>query len=54
MQAYFLGYAHVSRAIWLDFTEEIKKCFKLQEYELRLKIWSLYDESLVETIKIDI
>jgi hypothetical protein len=37
--------------IWLDFTQETKKCFKRQEYELKLKIWSLHDESLVETIK---
>jgi hypothetical protein len=40
------------RAIWLDFTQETKKCLKRQEYELKLKIWSLHDESLVETIKI--
>jgi hypothetical protein len=34
----FSGYACVSRIIWLNFTEEIKKYFKLQEDELQLKI----------------
>jgi hypothetical protein len=29
MQAYFLGYAHVSLTIWLNFTQETKKHFKL-------------------------
>jgi hypothetical protein len=38
MQACFSGYVHVYRTIWLDFTEETKKYFKLQEYELKLKI----------------
>jgi hypothetical protein len=33
----FSGYAHVSRAIWLNFTQETK-FFKLQEYEGKLKI----------------
>jgi hypothetical protein len=54
MQACFPGYAHVSWAIWLDFTKETKKHFKLQEDKLILKIWSLHDESHIETIKIDV
>jgi hypothetical protein len=54
MQACFSGYAQVSWIIWLNFTQETKKCFKLQEYELKLQILSLHDEALVETIKMDI
>jgi hypothetical protein len=38
----------------LNFTQKTKKCFKLKEDELKLKILSLHDEALVETIKIDI
>jgi hypothetical protein len=38
MQGCFLGYARVSQTIWLNFTQEIKKCFKLQEDELKLNI----------------
>jgi hypothetical protein len=38
MQERFLGYEHVSQTIWLKFTQETKKCFTLQEYELKLKI----------------
>jgi hypothetical protein len=53
-QACFLGYAHVSWTIWLNFTQETKKCFKLQEDKLKLKIWSLHDKALIEMIKIDI
>jgi hypothetical protein len=34
----FQDYAHVSWTIWLNFTQKIKKCFKLQEDELNLKI----------------
>jgi hypothetical protein len=33
----FSGYAHFSWTIWLNFTQEINKCFKLQEYDLKLK-----------------
>jgi hypothetical protein len=36
IKACFLDYAHVSRTIWLNFTQETKKCFKLHEYELKL------------------
>jgi hypothetical protein len=54
MQACVSGYAHVSQAIWLNFTQETKKCFKLQEDELKLKILNLHDEALIETIKMDI
>jgi hypothetical protein len=54
MQACFWGYAHVSWTIWVNFTQETKKFLKLQEYELKLKIWSLHDEALVEMIKMDI
>jgi hypothetical protein len=54
MQTCFSGYAHISQEIWLNFTQEIKKCSKLQEYELKLKIWSLHGEALIETIKVDI
>jgi hypothetical protein len=54
MQTYFSGYAHVSRAIWLNFTQETKKYFKQQEYEVKLKILSLHDEAVITTIKIDI
>jgi hypothetical protein len=53
MQTCLSGYAYVSRTIWLNFTQEIKKCFKLQEDERKLKILSLCDESLFDTIKID-
>jgi hypothetical protein len=38
MQACFSGYAYLSQAIWLDFTEETKQCLKLQEDELKVKI----------------
>jgi hypothetical protein len=34
----FSGYAHVSRTIWLNFTQETKKCFKRKEDELKVKI----------------
>jgi hypothetical protein len=34
----FLGSAHVTRTIWLNFTQEINKCFKLQEDELKVNI----------------
>jgi hypothetical protein len=54
MQACFSDYAHVSRTIWLNFTQETKNCFKIQEYGLKLKILSLHDEALIETIKMDI
>jgi hypothetical protein len=54
MQACVSGYAHVSQAIWLNFTQETKKCFQLQEDELKLKILNLHDEALIETIKMDI
>jgi hypothetical protein len=54
IQICFLGYARVSQTIWLNFIQETKKCFKQQEYELKLKIWSFYDETLVKTIKKDI
>jgi hypothetical protein len=50
----FSGYAHDSWIIWLNFTQEMKKCLKLQEYELKLKIWSIHDEVLIEVIKMDI
>jgi hypothetical protein len=49
----FSGYAHASRIIWLNFTQETKKCFKWQEYELKVKILSMHDEALVETIIMD-
>jgi hypothetical protein len=49
----FLGYAHVSWAIWLNFTQETKMFFKLQEVELKLKIWNLHDEALIEAMKMD-
>jgi hypothetical protein len=38
----------------LNFTQDIKKCFKIQDGELKLKILSLHDEALVETVKMDI
>jgi hypothetical protein len=38
MQACFLGHAHVSQTIWLNFTQETYKCFKLQDDELKLKV----------------
>jgi hypothetical protein len=53
MHACFSGYAHVSQAIWLNCTQDTKKYFKLQEYELKLNIFSLHNEALVETIKMD-
>jgi hypothetical protein len=34
----FLGYAHISWTIWLNFTQEIKKFLKRLEDELKLKI----------------
>jgi hypothetical protein len=49
----FSGYAHASRIIWLNFTQETKKCFKCQEYELKVKILSMHAEALVETIIMD-
>jgi hypothetical protein len=54
MCACFSVYAHVSWTIWLNFTQETKKCFKVREYELKLKILSLHDEALIEMIKMDI
>jgi hypothetical protein len=54
IQTCFLSYAHVSQAISLNFTQETKKCFKLQEDELKQKILNLHDEALVETIRMDI
>jgi hypothetical protein len=50
----FSGYAHISWTIWLNFTQEINKCFKRQEDEFKVKIWILHDEALIEKIKIDI
>jgi hypothetical protein len=38
MQTCFSGYAHVSQTIWFNFAKETKKCLKLQEDELKLKI----------------
>jgi hypothetical protein len=38
MQTCFSSYAHISHEIWLNFTQEINKCFKLQGDELKLKI----------------
>jgi hypothetical protein len=38
----------------LNFTQETKKFFKLQEYELKMKVSSLHDEALIEMIKMDI
>jgi hypothetical protein len=49
----FSGYAHASRIIWLNFTQETTKCFKWQEYELKVKILSMHAEALVETIIMD-
>jgi hypothetical protein len=54
MQAYFLVYAPMSWTIWLNFTQEIKKCLKLQEYELKLEILSIHNEALIKTIQMDI
>jgi hypothetical protein len=54
IQACFSGYTRVSRTIWLNFTQETKKYFKQQEYEVKLKILSLHDEAVITTIKIDI
>jgi hypothetical protein len=53
MHACLSSYAHVSQIIWLNFTQETKKYFKLQEDECKLKILSLRDEALIETIKMD-
>jgi hypothetical protein len=38
IQARFLSYAHVSRTIWLNFTQKTKKCLKRQEDGVKLKI----------------
>jgi hypothetical protein len=54
MQACFSGYPQVSQTIWLNFSKETNKCFKQQKYDLKLKIWSIPDEALIETIKMDI
>jgi hypothetical protein len=50
----FSSYARVFRIIWLNFTQETKKCLKQQQYELKMNILSLHDEALIETIKMDI
>jgi hypothetical protein len=38
----------------VEFHSRNNKCFILQEYELKLNIWSIHDEALVETITMNI
>jgi hypothetical protein len=36
IQACFLGYAHVSRTIWLNFTQETKKCSLIKTIKMNI------------------